>query len=183
MRQAKAANIISTPGESIDIRYKKYLNELTGSAYMSIGKTTIKNNHKAKTSDNVKRMNNQKKLLKNDIQQETNREIRADLIETYKEIQNKVLQEMAQEKVVTVQAKMEKIVSDGSRNALWGEKRRMSRDPALESLALKDKHGVRVYDPDSIKEHTALYFEDLYKAKPQNHHPHHSYVLAKMIVR
>ena len=98
---------------------------------MSIGKTTIKNNHKAKTSDNVKRMNNQKKLLKNDIQQETNREIRADLIETYKEIQNKVLQEMAQEKVVTVQAKLEKIISDGSRNALWGEKRRMSRDPAL----------------------------------------------------
>ena len=45
---------------------------------------------------------------------------------------------------------------------------------------MKDKHGVRVYDPDSIKEHTALYFKDLYKAKPKNHHPHHSYVLAKM---
>ena len=56
----------------------------------------------------------------------------------------------------------------------------MSRDPALESLALKNDQGVRVYDPDSIKEHTALYFEGLYKAKPYDHHPYHSHVLTKM---
>ena len=71
-------------------------------------------------------------------------------------------------------------MNDGSKNALWQETRRLSRNPALESLALKNEQGQRIYDPEGIKELHAGYFQSLYKPKPHSYHPYHTYVKTKM---
>ena len=73
---------------------------------------------------------------------------------------------MTRENVNVISQKLEKIMNDGSKNALWHETRRLSRNPALESLLMKNEQGQRIYDPKGIKELHAGYFQSLYKPKP-----------------
>ena len=62
---------------------------------------------------------------------------------------------------------------------MWKEKKIM-RDSTLEALTIKNNKGERLYDPDSVKEHTAMYYENLYKGKEYTYHPYHDEVNRKM---
>ena len=86
---------------------------------------------------------------------------------------------MTQEKAAEITARLEKIVADQSKNAMWNEARAFKRDPALESLTIKNEAGERLYNPESNKERHAQYFESLYKAKQFNHHPYHDMIPLK----
>ena len=57
----------------------------------------------------------------------------------------------------------------------------MSRNPAFESMVIKDAHGQRQYEPEAIKETHADYYEGLYKWKEFPYHPYHKEVEQKMI--
>ena len=72
-------------------------------------------------------------------------------------------------------------MADNSKNALWNEKRIMSRNHTLESLVIKNDKGERLYNPEEIKDEKANYFENLFKAKEFPSHPYHSYVESKII--
>ena len=72
------------------------------------------------------------------------------------------------------------MINDKSRNTFWKEKKKMSRNPVLESLIIKDEQGMRQYDPEKIKEHTAKYYENLYKKKDTTPHPYHQEVQHKI---
>ena len=63
----------------------------------------------------------------------------------------------------------------------WNTKRKMSRNPAFESMVIKDANGQRQYEPEAIKEAYADYYESLYKWKEFPYHPYHKEVEQKMI--
>ena len=75
-----------------------------------------------------------------------------------------------------VKKRLEKIIKDTSRNTFSKAKKQLTRDPAADSVVLKDENGVRHYAPDAIKECTARYYESLYKRKPIKSHPCHQKV-------
>ena len=180
LKNGKATQIITTQDIPFDTRYKKWFKEYEIAARLTIGKTTYKNNHKQILSAEAVDLQHQKAQIKDKIQDEKDQLVKADLLLTYKSIQEQLLEEMTRENVNTISRKLDKIMNDGSKNALWQETRRLSRNPTLESLALKNEQGQRIYDPEGIKELHAGYFQSLYKPKPHSHHPYHTYVKTKM---
>ena len=64
--------------------------------------------------------------------------------------------EMMHEKTAKWSQNSKKIVADKSQNAFWKEKKRVSNNPTLESLIIKDVSGRRLFTPDEVKEGTAL---------------------------
>merc|ERR1712228_368912 len=72
----------------------------------------------------------------------------------YKETQEKTRQQLITEK-------SEKV------------KKRVTRDPAAECIIIKDKNGNRHFEPNTIKENIATYYEDLYKNRGYLYHPYH----------
>ena len=171
---AKAKTIISNPEENIDTKYKKWLNELEKAARKTIGKTTIKEGVKEKPSAPVKHFNNQKKILKDRIQQEKDRNVKESLIKSYKQLQEEARKQIVEEKTNAIKEKLERIANEPNQNALWKEKRRVLRNPTMENIVVKDKEGKRHFEPNSIKENIASYYEELYKKKEYVFHPYHT---------
>ena len=179
-RYAKAKAIITNPSEGIDIKYKKWLKELENAARTTIGKTTIKEGAKVKPSETVKHYNDQKKALKTRIQQINDIEEKSNLINAYKEIQEKTREQIVIEKTEAIKEKLEKIANGPNQNALWKEKRRVLRNPTMENVIVKDKEGKRQFEPTSIKESIASYYEELYSKKDYEYHPYHAEIEEKV---
>ena len=179
-RRETATRKITNSEEDIDKRYKKWFNEIDSAARKTIGKTTFKESKKAKVTKDLNELQQQKRNLKNEIQDEKDKEKKKNLIISYKEIQEQILKQMTSEKANDIKEKLEKIATDGDRNALWKEKRIMTRNPTLESLIVKNDEGKRLYNPIEIKEQTAHYYETLYKEKPHDPHPYHQEIKRKM---
>ena len=76
--------------------------------------------------------------------------------------------------------RLQKIASDKTKTSFWKEKKKLSRDPVLEALIIKDDKGCRQFHPDSIKHHTALYYETLYREKPFPSRQYHQEVLSSI---
>ena len=175
----KAKTIITNPGENINARYKKWLRELENAARKTIGKTTIKEGVKEKSSTEMKQLNDQKKALRNRIQQEKEKSTKETLISAYKELQEETRKQIVLEKTNTIKEKLEQIANESNQNALWKEKRRVLRNPTMECIVVKDKDGKRHFEPNSIKENIASYYEGLYKMKEYAYHPYHAEIETK----
>ena len=91
------------------------------------------------------------------------------LLDTYCEIKENITSMITQERLEMNKEKFNK-----SRKMFWKEKKRISKNPTLESLTIKDNNGMRQYEPEAIKEHTALYYENLYKSKLFETQPYHN---------
>ena len=174
-----ARTIISNQAIDIDTRYKKWFQELENAARKTIGKTTIKEGKKVKPSTTIKHFNDQKKQLKTRIQAEQNLAIKTQLINKYKDIQEKTKEQMIIEKSEELKERFEKIISEPSRHTFWKEKKKVTRNPAAECIIIKDKNGRRHFEPNSIKENIAIYYEELYKYKEYLYHPYHDEVQTK----
>ena len=155
---------------------KKWFREIDKAARDTIGKTTVKLTKKQKTSDKLKDLREKKKELQTLIQNEDDKEKRKLLIDNYKELQYKTNEQIADEKSTEITNKFQKIVTDKTWRTFWKEKKNITRNPTLESLAIKDNLGQRVYDPSKVKETMADYFEKLYKTKTFPFHPYHKTV-------
>ena len=101
--------------------------------------------------------------MKQDIQRENDDNEKRILIAQYKELQDILREMLIKERADKIEKKFHKIVNDKSKTAFWNEKRKMSKNPVLESLIVKDESGRRVYCPNQIKEVTAKYYKNLYK--------------------
>ena len=178
-RYSTARNIISNQAVDIDTRYKKWFQEIENAARKTIGKTTIKEGKKEKSSTTIKQFNDQKKQLKQQIQAEQNPETKTQLINNYKDIQERTKEQMIFEKSEEIKERFEKITSEPSRHTFWKEKKKVSRNPASDCIIIKDKNGGRHFEPNSIKENIANYYEELYKYKEYQYHPYHDEVKTK----
>ena len=169
----KATQIITNTNINLKDRYKKWYTILENTARKTIGKTTRKDVKKNNVSTALNALNQEKKAIKRKIDTEKSIEEKKNLIDLYKKLQEKAKEELNKEKAKMVQRKFEKMIEDGSNNALWKEKKTLSRNPVLENLVIKDKDGTRQYSPNDIKFHTANYYETLYKSKFFKPHPYH----------
>ena len=70
-------------------------------------------------------------------------------------------------------SKFRLILNDQTGKSFWKEKKRVTREPRMASLTIKDVLGQRQYYPDAIRETTAKYYVELYRKKEYPHHPHH----------
>ena len=124
-------------------------------------------------------MQQQKKEAKLKIKENNDQNKRNELIGRYKEAQTKVTEQIGKERFEITKEKFIRIAADKSRNTFWKEKKRLSRDPTLDALTIKDNNGNRQFHPDSVKRHTALYYEKLYQGKIYDPQPYHQEVYVK----
>ena len=160
-----ASQILLTDAPFED-RYKLWQGQLTEAAMVSIGKTTFKEGGKEKFSDEVKILRAKKKEIKNEIKNCSDYERRKTLVSDHKTIQDETTAKIATEKTVIMKQRLQAVASDKSKRTFWKEKKKLARDPVLQQLTIKDANGMRQFQPESIKFHTALYYENLYKEKP-----------------
>ena len=163
-------------------RYIKWYNELNNAAMNSIGKTTFKEGGQEKFSEEVNNLRRSKKTLKTSIRNETDYGKRQDAVQHYKEIQDKITKKIGEERKENIKQKLEKIAADKSKSTFWKEKKKLSRDPVLQALTIKDKNGLRQFQPDAVKYHTAQYYQNLYCVKPFPPRPYHQEVVTTSIL-
>ena len=179
-RQTAAKNIIQRNDITINERYKLWYRQIDEAARSTIGKTTTKVGGKERFSKTVQDLCNEKKTLKIQISKQNDKPQKDDLISKYKAKQEQIKSQMAQEKTQQIETKFRKIIADKSRNAFWKEKKRISKNPVLESLIIKDPNGRRLFNPEEVKEGTALYYENLYKENMVEPLPYHLEIKHKM---
>ena len=179
-RTEKAKQILTEKDKPFETRYANWFQELNAAAMKTIGKTTFKAGGNEKFSHEVKALRDNKKKIKTDIKTEKDYEEKGDLIKKYKEVQDEITSQINKEKKEIMKQKLQKIVSDKTKTTFWKEKKKMSRNPVLEALTIKDDKGLRQYHPDSIQHHTALYYENLYREKPFPSRPYHQEVLSSV---
>ena len=180
MRTDIARNSLNATDKPFEYRYKKWYQELNTAAMKTIGKTTFKEGGKEKFSFEVKDLRNAKTKLKADIKKEGNHDEKRELILQYKTVQEKITIQIDHERKEIIKQKLEKIASDKSKTAFWKERKKMTRDPVLEALTIKDNKGLRQYHPESIKHHTALYYENLYCEKTIPNRPYHQEITSSI---
>ena len=146
----------------------------------TIGKTTLKEKRGIRPTDEMKMLQQQKKSLKSEIQNEKNQEERKKLITRYKQVQERLTECTVNEKTNEITRKFEKMVNDHSKKLYWGANRKAQRDATLESLVVKNENGERQYNPNDIMETMADYYEGLFKKPMVPYHPYHDEVLKKM---
>ena len=140
-RTEKARNILEETDKPFETRYANWFHELNTAALKTIGKTTFKEGGKEKFSHEVKELRDIKKTIKADIKTEREYDTKGDLIKKYKEVQEKITTQINKEKKEIMKQKLQKIASDKTKTSFWKEKKKMTRNPALEALTIKDQKG------------------------------------------
>ena len=176
-RLPTATKILGNNELSTNEKYTMWFREIDQAARDSIGKTTLKCKKQRKKTNLHNDLQSQKKELRKQIQAEKDKEKRSLLIINYKNLQEKTKEQMANEKSTEISHKFQKILKDKTWRTFWREKKTITRNPALDFLALKNESGNRVYCPNEIKKTTADYFKNLYKRKTFPFHPYHQMVI------
>ena len=174
---AKATKIITDESLSIEERYNKWFHQLDDAARQSIGKTTYNSRKKKKESHEIRELQERKKVIKNQLAKEKDKERRFLLVGKYKELQNETKEQVIKEQVHHTEVKFNRIANDKSGKTFWKEKKNLTRDSILEMLTVKNDEGIRQYTPEGIKETTAKYYENLYSEKSFPYHPYHDEIL------
>ena len=169
----QAIVIVNDDKKDINERYKLWSSEIEKSAWSTLGKTTYREKTKETFSEEVTELRKKKKTLKRQIQGTANHDEKTSLIDFYKIVQSNITDLIVKERTSKIEKKIQLILADNSRTSFWREKRSLSRNPALESLIIKDKTGNRIYAPEQIKEVTASYYENLYRNKNLPSRPYH----------
>ena len=169
----QAIVIVNDDKKDINERYKLWSSEIEKSAWSTLGKTTYREKTKETFSEEVTELRKKKKTLKGQIQGTANHDEKTSLIDFYKIVQSNITDLIVKERTSKIEKKIQLILADNSRTSFWREKRSLSRNPALESLIIKDKTGNRIYAPEQIKEVTASYYENLYRNKNLPSRPYH----------
>ena len=179
-RYEKATKIITDQSVNIQKRYKLWSQEIENAARKTIGKTTLKEGKKEASSEEVQLLNMQKKELKTQIQKEADKTKKTALLNEYKEVQEKTKQVIVKERAEIINKKFEKMTQENDRNIMWKEKKIATRNPINEATIIKDLQGKRMFEPEMIKQHTAIHYENLYKNRPFEYHPYHTEVQHKI---
>lgn len=175
-RTERAQHLLTDVGKPFKMRYANWFSELNSAAMKTIGKTTFKEGGKAKFSEEIKELRNTKKKIRTDIKNAVTYTNRQSHLKRYKAVQDDISVKINKEKKEIMKQKLQKIATDKTKTTFWKEKKKLSRDPVLEALTIKDEKGLRQFHPDSVKQHTALYYKNLYSEKPFPFRPYHQEV-------
>ena len=179
-RQPKIVAIMQNDNIDMEQKYAKMTKEIDTAARNTIGKTTVKTNAKMKQSEESKQINKSKRDLRRKIQNEKDKDIKVDLIQSHKDLQERAKRLQIIDKTKEIEKKLEKVINDKTNKALWQLKRTVTRNPTAESMVVKNSNGERQFNPEDIKEATANYYESLYKWKKFPPHPYHEEISQKM---
>ena len=180
-RKVITSDIIGCKNIPLNQRYNLWTKEIENAAFKTIGKTTVKYGGKERFSSEVNALCKQKRETKRNISQQTNMDEKNRLICAYKDIQLQIREQMTNEKAELIEAKFMKIIADKSQSTFWKEKKKLTKNPVLESLIIKDENGRRLFSPEEVKEGTAKYYQDLYAKKLILCRPYHTWVENSMI--
>ena len=110
------ATTLINEDRSMEECYKGWYNEIDKAERKTIGKTTYKENGKQIFSDQTKKLREKKKEMKTKIRCEHTKEAKDILITNYKALQEEISAQITSEKTSMIQAKLERIVTDKSKN-------------------------------------------------------------------
>ena len=167
-----AGIIMSDKSTDISKRYKKWEHCLYKAAISTIGKTTRKRNELPPPSNEIKRLRNERRKMKQDFETETKSEEKRLKLDSYMRKQGEIKEKMLEEEAERIERKFEKMKEDGN-NGFWRERKEMNRDDSHTWLTTKGKDGKRIFDPEQNKENIAQFYEDLYKKPQITPHPYH----------
>ena len=181
LKQNITKDIIQCQELPFNERYKHWYKEIDSTARKTIGKSTVKVGAKQKFSKEVEELNQKKRLLKKEIVNQLDKTMKNELIAKFRLIQSDIHEKMISEKTLDIEQRLKRVVSDSSRNSFWKEKKRLTQNPVLESLIIKNEHGQRIFNPDEVKKGTAKYYQELYRKKDVPGHPYHQQIKKNMI--
>ena len=155
----------------IDDCYHTWLKMIEGVAWKEIGKTTLKTRETEQFSELVERMRKEKREIRASLKEGCID--RENMIKSFKELQEKLKQQILKERAEKISAKMTKLAQDKTRNSFWKERKKLQKEPIKDNLTVKDEEGIRQLSPPMIMETMATYYETLYKIKPTRWHQAH----------
>ena len=165
-------NDIFSTNDPIDTTYNRWLKRVENTARTDIGRTTVRTTVKTERfSDTVKELRKTKREMKKLLKGPT--EMRTEKIKQFKEIQEQIRTQITYERTAKIQARLDKLSQDQTRNTFWRKRKKLMHEPIKNNLTIKDEEGNRQYSPTKIKETMANYYENLYKKKDSRWHPIH----------
>ena len=173
--QTSTHQIFSSTDKSIDKKYSKWLKNIESAAWMSIGKTTIRNRKKEQFSENIKQLRREKGEKKNELKRNPDKNLA--IIKELIEIQNKIKNQILTERTQKTNDQLKRMTQDKSRVFFWKERKRIKRNATNECLTIKNEDGRREYDPEKIMDVTASFYEKLYAKRDVRPHEHHKIVI------
>ena len=170
-----AEAIMKDKETNISQRYKKVQKLIYKAAMESIGKTTISKKFKPRPTKEMKRLRQERKVLKKDFEKETNEDLKGVKLNRYVKKQIEIKELAKVEEQEATEARFERMMKRGP-NGLWDERKRMRKDNTGEWGIVKNEEGERIYDPEEVKKVNARHYENLYGRKPVPHHDYHDHV-------
>ena len=174
--ERESKSIMRNSNIPINERYSQVYNKITKIAEATIGKTVTGNARPEKFSEEVKSLRAEKRQLKKMISTEQNDQKKDQLKQKYYEIQKQTRDKIQEERDEETKRQFRKMIEDKSRTAFWKLIKNGNRKPPSSWVAIKDKNGKRITDPQKYKERSAEYYKDLFSMQPLEHHPYHDHV-------
>ena len=150
------------------------MKKIEGAAWASISKITSKSKKVEKFSVKVKQLRRHKREIKKRLKR--NMGDQSQTLSEYKLLQNKIKKQILQERTEKENEQLKKMTADKTRVLFWKERKKLRRNQTNECLTVKNDKGNRIYDPETVKETIATYYEKLYAKKPVRGHAHHQIV-------
>ena len=174
--------LMSNSTRPMNDRYQEWIKKVEETAMRTIGKTTVKMNKSEKFSDAVTQLRKDRKLLKNNFEEEKDKILKNTKKEKYIMKQKEVQEKIKEERAIKMEGRFQKMIAEGNNQGFWKEMKKFKREESAVWMTLKDEEGKRMLDPDKIKERVARYYEGLYTEQDLTKHAYHDEVKTSMTV-
>ena len=146
--------------------YKKWINE---GMEKHIPKVTIKEHGKKKESPKTKKLREEMRTKRKELQAIDNNEKskKKEAIDLYIDAQKKLRDSIAEDEKINLQQKIKKIATESKKypETIWKIAKKMKRNLAEEKEITITEEGEKITNPDEAKVHIAAYYENLYRAR------------------
>ena len=178
--QQESKDLMKDSEIPMDDCYEKWFSGIEKIVRDTIGKKCIKISKPEKFSQDVQLMRAEKRNLKKMISSENDEQTKKQLKHRYIEKQKQTRDQIQMERVEKIRQRFTKVIEDRSQTAFWNAIRNGNRAPPSEWIAIKDKEGNRLLDPQKNRERAADYYQDLFAKQQCIHHPYHDEVAASI---
>ena len=147
--------------------YRKAIKLMKNVAFLTVGKTTEKNNKKERVDKRVEFATAEKnrakmQLLRANSEQEIQQR-KTELTEKKKALQVITTDVEAERTECEIKKTMQRYQND--KNVLWKIRKRINKTGKEKLYLIKNEHGTRIYDPEIAKETVASFYEKLYQPR------------------
>ena len=171
--QTKIEKIMQDTRLNINKKFECWKKTVENAAFLSIGKSTYKNNLQGRYSHEVMELKKKKREAKNEFLKEKETNHKKEKLEQYKKIQVNLREQMDTERKQKVKRNFQRMMESKNGEQFWKERRKLGRDTTAELYITKDEDGKRVYGAEKNMENIAKYYEKLYSKQNKPYHPFH----------